>query len=188
MIRQLDTIEDHSKLAQFFKNANTSDDHRNDSFDMILSILKIDEYYRAYANFQDNEIVSACFMRELTDQKAQVMDLLVSRKRVPINKNKAGDVMDYAVIQGEQRGIYRFYTCITEDMLDTVDTLKKNNSVFKWRERYNTYVDEIIDRQCFSRYHTHWHHIMNDTLRLQKKFVRHHILKPEYRLKDIKSF
>lgn len=181
MIKQIDISKDYCRLTEFFENANTSDNHRSDSFDAILSILKADEYYRAYANFHDDKIVSACFMRQLHDQKAQVMDLLVSRRNISLSKNKAGDVMDFAIIEGEKRDIFRFYTCITENMLDTVDTLKKTNTIFKWRERYNTYIDEVIDSQCFSRYHTHWHYIMNDTLRTQKKYVRHHILKQQYR-------
>jgi hypothetical protein len=120
-------------------------------------------------------------MRELIEQKVQVLDFIVSRKGVSIFKNRVGEVVDYAIRFGEQKGIYRFYTFLTDDMLHTVDVLKKKNSIFTWRERYDTYVDEIIEPQHFSSCYLHWVYLMNTTVRTHRKIVRHHHLKPSYR-------
>jgi hypothetical protein len=119
-------------------------------------------------------------MRELVEQKAQVLDFIVSRNGVSIFKNRVGEVVDHAIRFGEQKGIYRFYTFLTDDMLNTVDVLKKKNSIFTWRERYDTYVDEVIEPECFSQYYLHWVYLMNTTIRKHRKIVRHHHLKSEY--------
>jgi hypothetical protein len=177
--------EDFSKLEDFFANATTSDDHRSDSFTRIKYALQNDCYYRCFVNEIDGEIVSACFMKELLEQKTQVLDLILARKGVSIFKNRVGDVVDYAIRFGEERGIYRFYTCLSEDMLDTVDNLKTKNLVFKWRERYDTYLDEVIPSDHFSTYYIHWYHIMNNTVRKKSKFIRHHHLKSEYLNKSL---
>lgn len=179
MIRQL-LAQDLNSLDNFFENAMISEDHRSDSFSKIIYYLKTDEYYRAFANFENDKILSVCFMREIIEQKCQVLDLIVSRKLTSIYKNKVGNVVDYAIRYGEHKGIYRFYTCLTDNMLDTVDVLKKKNLVFTWRERYDTYVDEIIEPQCFTSYYMHWNYLMNTTVRNHKKIVRHHHLKSEY--------
>ena len=168
-------------LKNFFENAVTSDDHRHDSFSQIVNNLIIDEYYRGFAKFDnDGKILSACFMRELVEQKAQILDRIVSRKSISIYKNCVGEVVDHAIRFGEQKGIHRFYTFLTDDMLNTVDVLKKKNLVFTWRERYDTYVDEIIESKYFSTYYLHWLYIMNSTVRDHRKIIRHHHLKPEY--------
>jgi len=180
MIRQI-LLSDLQSLEEFFQSAMTSDDHRSDTFSMIPYYLTIDEYYRGFAKFDDDgKILSACFMRELVEQKVQILDFIVSRKNVSIFKNRVGEVVDHAIRFGERLGIYRFYTFLTDDMLNTVDTLKKKNLVFTWRERYDTYVDEIIEPQCFSRYYLHWVYLMNTTVRNHRKIVRHHHLKLEY--------
>lgn len=178
-IKQL-ISEDFFQLEDFFTNATTSDDHRLDSFTRIKYALLNDCYYRCFVNEIDGNIVSACFMKELVEQKAQVLDLILARKGVSIFKNRVGDVVDYAIRFGEEKGIYRFYTCLSEDMLDTVDQLKTKNLVFKWRERYDTYLDEIIHPEHFSSYYIHWYHVMNNTIRKKAKFVRHHHLRSEY--------
>lgn len=179
MIKQLNK-DDLDDLKLFFENANTSNDHRSDTFTMALNYLQADEYYRGFANFLNGEIVSVCFMRELTLQKAQILDFIATKKQISIRSNKVGEVVDYAIRFGENKGIYRFYTCLTEEMLDTVDVLKKKNLVFTWRERYDTYIDEIIEPRHLSTYYLHWTFIMNSTLREHRKIVRHHHLKPEY--------
>jgi hypothetical protein len=179
MIRQIFS-DDHIELKKFFSLANFSNDHRSDTFDMALHYLITDEYYRGFANFINDEIVSVCFMRELTMQKAQVLDFIATKKGVSIRTNRVGEVVDYAIKFGEAKGIYRFYTFLTEEMLDTVDVLKKKNLVFTWRERYDTYIDEVIESRHLSIYYIHWTYIMNSTLRSHRKIVRHHHLKPEY--------
>lgn len=179
MITQLDNNNLHL-LEDFFLNASNSEDHRTDSFDQIFYYLKTDEYYRAFVNLDDGKILSVCFMRELIEQKVQILDLIVARKNTTIFKNKVGEVVDYAIRFGEEKGIFRFYTFLTSDMLNTVDVLKKKNLIFTWRERYDTYVDEIVEPQCFSQYYLHWIYLMNSTIREHKKIVRHHHLKPEY--------
>lgn len=179
MIRQIEN-NDLDLLDDFFKNAVVSDDHRPDTFSMVPYYLKTDEYYRGFAKFEEDKILSVCFMREIIEQKCQVLDFIVSRKSVPIYRNKVGEVVDYAIRFGERKGIYRFYTCLTDDMLNTVDVLKKKNLVFTWRERYDTYVDEGIDPKTFTYYYLHWNYMMNSTIRNHRKIVRHHHLKPEY--------
>lgn len=180
MIRQL-LVSDLELLEEFFQVATTSEDHRPDTFSMVPYYLSTDEYYRGFAKFDDTgKILSACFMRELVEQKVQVLDFIVARKDVSIFKNRVGEVVDYAICFGEKKGIYRFYTFLTDDMLNTVDVLKKKNLVFTWRERYDTYVDEIIEPQCFSRYYLHWVYLMNTTVRNHRKIVRHHHLKPDH--------
>lgn len=179
MIRQI-TDKDYSLLETFFVNSNFSDDHRSDTSEMVLKYLKTNVYYRGFANFVDNEIVSVCFMRELTLQKTQILDFIATKKGVSIRKNQVGEVVDYAIRFGEDKGIFRFYTFLTEEMLDTVDVLKKKNLVFTWRERYDTYVDEVLEPQHLSTFYLHWTYIMNSTLRHQRKIIRHHHLKPEY--------
>lgn len=182
MIRQL-TKDDIPALVEFFADAITSEDHRADTFDMVPYYLTTDEYYRGFAKFIDDQIVSVCFMRELIEQKVQILDFIVSRKNVSIFKNKVGEVVDYAIRFGENKGIYRFYTFLTDDMLNTVDVLKKKNLVFTWRERYDTYVDEVVEPGCFSGYYLHWNYLMNSTVRSHRKIVRHHHLKPNYTFK-----
>lgn len=177
-IKQL-TTEEYWLLDEFFDHAVVSDDHRSDSFRQIKQRLHTDCYYRCFVNFYEGSIVSVCFMKELLEQKVQVLDLILARKGVSIFKNRVGDVVDYAIQFGEERGIYRFYTCLSEDMLDTVDQLKTKNLVFKWRERYDTYLDEIIPADHFSTYHIHWNHLMNSTVRKKSKFIRHHYLKDQ---------
>lgn len=179
MIRQI-AQSDFEKLENFFKESNFSDDHRFDTSRMVLLYLKTDPYYRGFANFIDNEIVGVCFMRELTIQKAQVLDFIATRKGISIRKNQIGEVVDYAIKFGEFKGIYRFYTFLTEEMLDTVDVLKKKNLIFTWRERYDTYIDEIVEPQHLSTFYLHWTYIMNSTLRKHRKIIRHHHLKPCY--------
>jgi hypothetical protein len=147
---------------------------------MALYFLKTDDNYRAFANFIEESIVGICFMRELYNEKAQVLDFIVTRKNIPIRQNRIGEVVDYAIKFGETKGIYRFYTFLTAEMLDTVDVLMKKNLVFTWRERYDTYIDEIIEPRHMSNYRIHWTYIMNSTLREHKKIVRHHHLKPEF--------
>jgi len=178
-IRQI-TLDDIDLLLEFFENSNTSDDHRPDTFNIVPYLLRTDENYRGFANFIEGRIVSVCFMKELTEQKAQVLDFISTRTGTSIFKNRVGEVVDYAIRFGENKGIYRFYTFLTEEMLGTVDVLKKKNLVFTWRERYDTYLDETIEKDCFSKYYLHWVHIMNSTVRQHKKNVRHHHLKPEY--------
>jgi len=185
-IRQIN-ITDLEMLKEFFENAVTSDDHRSDSFDYIQNYLKTDEYYRGFANIEANKILSVCFMREIIEQKVQILDIIISRKNVSIFKNKVGEVVDYAIRFGEKKGIYRFYTCLTDDMLNTVDVLKKKNLIFTWRERYDTYIDEKIEAKCFTKYYLHWIYSMNSTIRKQRKIIRHHHLKPEYYSKIIES-
>jgi hypothetical protein len=177
------TIEDIDPLERFFQLANTSDDHRPDTFSMVSHFIETDDYYLGYANFVDDEILSACFIRELIEQKVRVLDFIVTKKNTSIRNNLVNQVLDHALIEGERRGFFRFYTCITEDMLETVDYLKKKNAVFSWRSRYDTYLDEVIPSQCFSTYYIHWNYIMNNTLRHQSKCIRHHLLKSEYREK-----
>jgi hypothetical protein len=179
MIRQIIT-SDLDNLKIFFKESNFSQDHRLDTSEMVLRYLKTDCYYRGFVNFLDGEIVSVCFMRELTLQKAQVLDFIATKKGTTIRKNRVGEVVDYAIKFGEAKGIYRFYTFLTEEMLDTVDVLKKKNLVFTWRERYDTYIDEVIEPLNLSTYYLHWIYIMNSTLRNHRKVIRHHHLKPEY--------
>lgn len=179
MIRQI-SFNDYDTLVDFFDQANISNDHRIDTFDIALQFLKTDEYYRGFANFLDGKIVSACFMRELTIQKAQVLDFIVTRRECSIRKNLIGEVVDCAIRFGERKGIHRFYTFLTEEMLDTVDSLKKKNLIFKWRERYDTYIDEIVEPRHLSKYYLHWTYIMNSTLRSHRKIIRHHHLKSEY--------
>ena len=179
MIRQI-TALDLNQLETFFKESNFSDDHRFDTSRMVLLYLKTDSYYRGFANFVNDEIVSVCFMRESTLQKAQVLDFIATKKGISIRVNSVGEVVDHAIKFGEAKGIYRFYTFLTEDMLDTVDVLKKKNLVFTWRERYDTYVDEIIEPRHLSTYYFHWTYIMNSTLRNHRKIIRHHHLKPGY--------
>ena len=185
MIKQIGSA-DLKILEEFFQNALTSEDHRPDTFAMIPYYLSTDEYYRGFANFDEHgKILSVCFMRELIEQKVQVLDFIVSRKGVSIFKNRVGEVVDYAIRFGEQKGIYRFYTFLTDDMLNTVDVLKKKYSIFTWRERYDTYIDEIIEPQHFSSCYLHWVYLMNTTVRTHRKIVRHHHLKPEYYDKTI---
>jgi hypothetical protein len=180
MIKQIGSA-DLKILEEFFQNAMTSEDHRPDTFAMIPYYLSTDEYYRGFAKVDnDGKILSICFMRELVEQKAQVLDFIVSRKGVSIFKNQVGAVVDHAIRFGEQKGIYRFYTFLTDDMLNTVDVLKKKNSIFTWRERYDTYVDQVIESECFTKYYLHWVYLMNTTIRTHRKIVRHHHLKPEY--------
>lgn len=179
MIRQI-TTTDVPLLVEFFADALTSEDHRSDTFNMVLYYLSTDEYYRGFAKFIDDQIVSVCFIRELIEQKVQVLDFLVSRKNVSIFKNKVGEVVDYGIQFGERRGIYRFYTFLTGDMANTLDVLQKKNLIFTLRTRYDNYVDEIIKPQCFSKYYLHWIYLMNTTIRHHKKIVRHNHLKPEY--------
>lgn len=171
--------EEYYLLDEFFDNCVVSDDHRTDSFEKIKQRLRSDCYYRCFVNIEEDIIVSVCFMKELLEQKAQVLDLILARKGVSIFKNRVGDVVDYALVFGENKGIYRFYTCLSEDMLDTVDQLKKKNLIFKWRERYDTYLDEIIPLEHFTSYHLHWNHLMNSTVRKKDKFIRHHHLKDQ---------
>ena len=179
MIRQI-TVQDIDQLQTFFRVSNFSEDHRIDTNQMVLFYLKTDSYYRGFANFEDDEIVSVCFMRELVLQKSQVLDFIATKKDISIRKNKVGGVVDYAIKFGEYKGIYRFYTFLTEEMLDTVDVLKKKNLVFTWRERYDTYVDEIVELRHLSIYYLHWTYIMNSTLRNHRKIIRHHHLKSDY--------
>jgi hypothetical protein len=179
MIRLI-TTADFRDLKLFFKESNFSDDHRLDTSQMVINYLETDCYYKGFANFLDNEIVSVCFMRELTLQKAQVLDFIATKKRIPIRVNRVGEVVDHAIKFGESKGIYRFYTFLTEEMLDTVDVLKKKNLVFTWRERYDTYVDEIVEPRHLSIYYLHWTYIMNSTLRNHRKIIRHHHLKSDY--------
>lgn len=179
MIKQIEK-KDLVILNDFFENAVVSDDHRSDSFSMILYLLETDEFYRGFAKFEENKILSACFMREIVEQKCQVLDLIVSRKTVPIYKNKIGEVVDYAIKFGEKKGIYRFYTCLTDNMLDTVDALKKKNLIFTWRDRYDTYIDEVVEPKSFTSYYLHWNYLLNMTVRNHRKIIRHHHLKSEY--------
>ena len=180
MIRQI-VLSDLRSLEEFFQSAMTSEDHRADTFSVVPYYLATDDYYRGFAKFDDSgKILSACFMRELVEQKVQVLDFIVSRTGVSIFKNRVGEVVDHAIRFGEQKGIYRFYTFLTDDMLNTVDVLKKKNSIFTWRERYDTYVDEVIEPESFSQYYLHWVYLMNTTVRKHRKIVRHHHLKPEY--------
>lgn len=179
MIKQLEKNNFHL-LEDFFAHATVSEDHRKDSFVRIMDNLQTDEYYRAFVKIDGEKILSVCFMRELVEQKVQVLDLIISRKETSILKNRVGEVVDYAIKFGERKGIYRFYTFLTDDMLNTVDVLKKKNLIFTWRERYDTYVDEIIESQNFSKFYLHWLYIMNSTVRDHRKIIRHHHLKPEY--------
>lgn len=185
-IKQI-TSDDLEMLDDFFLDAVTSEDHRSDSSANIKFLLESDQYYRGFANIENGRILSVCFMRELIEQKAQILDIIIARKNVSILKNKVGEVVDYAIRFGESKGIFRFYTCLTDDMLNTVDVLKKKNLVFTWRERYDTYADERIEPMCFTKYYLHWLYIMNSTLRTQRKIIRHHHLKQEYYAK-IKYF
>lgn len=179
MIRQIEK-KDFELLDDFFENAVVSDDHRFDSFKMVKYYLETDEYYRGFAKFEEDKILSVCFIRELIEQKCQVLDFIVSRKTVSIFQNKVGEVVDFAIAFGEKKRIYRFYTCLTEDMLDTVDVLKRKNLIFTWRNRYDTYVDEIVEPRFFSTFYLHWNYLMNTTVRNHRKIIRHHYLKPEY--------
>jgi len=180
VIRQI-LLSDLRSLEEFFQSAMTSEDHRADTFSVVPYYIATDDYYRGFAKFDDSgRILSACFIRELVEQKTQVLDFIVSRTGISIFKNRVGEVVDYAIRFGEQKGIYRFYTFLTDDMLNTVDVLKKKNSIFTWRERYDTYVDEVIEPECFSQYYLHWVYLMNTTIRKQRKIVRHHHLKPKY--------
>jgi hypothetical protein len=167
-------------LTEFFSCCNTSEDHRYDSFEKIIYYLQTDDFYNAYINIEDDVILSVVFMRDLTEQKSRVLDLILTRKNVSIYQNKVGKLVDYAVKEGEQRGYFRFYTVLTEDMKDTVDELMKKDLVFPWRKRYDTYVDEIIEPYHMSLNYLHWGYLMNTTLRAQRKLIRHHHLKPEY--------
>jgi len=177
-IRQI-TEDDFNALDNFFKQANVSNDHRIDTFPMAKHYLLSDTYYRGFAYFKDDEILSCCFMRELTEQKAQVLDFIVSKTGTNIFRNKVDKVVDYAIEFGEKKGIYRFYTFLTDNMLDTVDYIKKKSSMFSWRQRYDTYVDEEVHANSFSKYRIHWTYLMNSTIRSEKRNVRHHHLKPE---------
>lgn len=180
MIRQI-TKSDFKSLEVFFSNAVTSDDHRPDTFSKVPYFIETDELYRGFAKFNSNgEIISACFMRELIEQKSQVLDFIVSHKNVSIREHKVGEVVDAAIRFGEQKDIFRFYTFLTDDMLNTVDNLKKKNLIFTWRERYDTYIDEVIEPLHFTKYYLHWNYLMNTTVRKHRKIVRHHHLKPEY--------
>jgi hypothetical protein len=178
-IKQI-TIDDLSQLEQFFVDANTSDTHRTDTFKMIKHYLSTDCYYRGFAYFRNDQILSCCFMRELTEQKAQILDFIVTKKDTNIFKNKVDKVVDCAIEFGERKGIYRFYTFLTDDMLDTVDHIKKKSSLFSWRQRYDTYIDEVIEPNTFSIHRIHWVYLMNSTVRSQKRNVRHHHLKQSY--------
>ena len=168
-------------LKDFFIDANISENHRKDSFEKILEYLEHDRNYICYINIENEIVLSAVFMRDIKELKCRVLDFISSKKNVTIYKHKVGHLVDYAVKEGENRGFYRFYTLLTEEMKDTVDILKQKDMVFPWRKRYDTYVDEIIDPCCFSNYSLHWVYLMNTTLRDHKKLVRHHHLKPEYR-------
>ena len=179
MIRLI-TTADFRDLKLFFKESNFSDDHRLDTDQMVINYLETDCYYRGFANLVNDEIVSVCFMRELTLQKAQVLDFIATKKGISIRVNRVGEVVDHAIKFGELKGIYRFYTFLTEEMLDTVDVLKKKNLVFTWRERYDTYIDEIVEPLNLSTYYLHWTYIMNSTLRNHRKIIRHHHLKSDY--------
>lgn len=172
---------DLNLLIDFFPHCNTSNDHRSDSFEKIIYYLRTVDSYNAYVNIENGIVLSGAFMRDLIEQKSRVLDLILTRKDVSIYQNKVGKLVDYAVAEGEQRGYFRFYTVLTEDMKDTVDTLMKKDLVFPWRRRYDTYIDEIIEPKHMSLNHLHWIYLMNTTLRSQKKLIRHHHLKPEYR-------
>jgi hypothetical protein len=181
-IKQIDLTIDRIKLEEFFLNCNTSDDYRgNNSYDDIFFLLEKEPNYRAFGYFNEHdEILSIACVRELEVQKLQLLDIIFSKKGIPINLNGVGKATDAAVEFGERKGIFRFYTFLTDSMLSTVDVLKKENKIFTWRQRYDTVVDEIIDVENFSNYGIHWNFIMNGYLRKQKRNVRHHHLKPEF--------
>lgn len=168
-------------LPEFFSQSNTSNDHRSDSFEKIIYYLRTIDSYTAYVNIEDGQILSAAFMRDLVEQKVRSLDLILTRKHVSIYRNKVGELVDYAIIDGENRGYYRFYTVLTEDMKDTVDTLMKKDLVFPWRKRYDTYIDEIVEPKNLSLNYLHWTYLLNTTIRNQRKLIRQHHLKSEYR-------
>lgn len=173
-------LSDISLLDDFFNNCNVSEDHRDDAWHQIKNYLHTDDSYRAYINIEDDIILSAVFMRDLIEQKCRILDFISTRKGISIYINKVGELVDYAISDGENRGFYRFYTVLTEEMLETVDVLKKKNLIFTWRNRYDTYVDESINPKYLSQFYIHWTYIMNSTLREQRKIIRHHHLKPDH--------
>lgn len=185
MIRLI-TPQDNDSLEEFFLNAKTSEDHREDIFDNIKILSRTNPYYRGFAYFFDNKIQSVCYMREVIEQKIQILDFMSTRKNTNIYFNKLGDVLDHAITYGEQKGIFRFYTFLTDDKIETLDEIKKKDLVFKFRQRYDTYYEEIIPPNCFSKYSVHWNYLMNSTLRSQKKNIRQHQLKNDYREKLLK--
>jgi hypothetical protein len=168
-------------LKDFFDNSNVSEKHRIDSFDKILEYLETDEDYICYINLDNGMILSSVFMRDLREQKCRVLDFISSRKNISVYRNKVGELVDYGIKEGEERGFYRFYTVLTEEMKETVDVLMKKNLVFPWRKRYDTYVDEIIDPNNFTNYSLHWIYLLNTTVRDHRKVIRHHHLKEEFR-------
>lgn len=181
IIRQVNLETDRILLEKFFLVCNNSDEHTKFTpIDSIFFRLENESTFRAFANFSENEILSLCLIKEIEIQKSQFLEMIFTKKGISLQESKIAEVTDFAVQFGEDRGIFRFYTIVTDKKLLTFDLLHSKNKVFYWRSRYDTYIDEIVDVKNFSNYEIHWNIIMKGDLKPQKKNIRHHILKPNY--------
>ena len=175
------TSQNSHLLEEFFKNCNTSDRYREESFEGILEQVRLDNTFSIYASVKDGVVTSAIIMMELPMQKAQVLDLYLTRKNVSIRESQLGELVEHAVLEGEKKNIYRVISMVTEDYYKKLKALERANKIFLWKQRYDCVVDEIIDPLHFSKYGIIYNYITKQALRKDRVFITHYHLKPEFR-------
>lgn len=175
------TSKNYDLLEDFFKHSNTSDRYREESFEGIIEQIRLDNLLSIYGNVENNILTSAVIMIELPMQKAQILDLYLTRKGVNLNDSKLGSLVGYAIEQGEQKNIFRVISMVTESYYKKLKALEKGNKVFLWKQRYDCIVDEIIPPMHFSKYGVTYNYITKQALRKDTIYITHYHLKPEYR-------
>lgn len=175
------TSKNYHLLDEFFKNCNTSDRYREESFDGIIEQVKLDNTFYIYGNVENEVLTSAIIMLDLPMQKAQILDLYLTRRGVNIHDSKLGSLVEYAILEGEKKNIFRVISMVTEEYYQKLKALEKSNKVFLWKQRYDCVVDETIEPFHFSKYGIIYSYITKQALRKDLIYITHYHLKPEYR-------
>jgi hypothetical protein len=163
-------LKDCNVFTEFLNNATSVNKPMIHSIEEIIEGITTADNFRIYGITDRNKLISFITLRDIIIQKIQVLDLFFIRNEIDIDADTLNCLIDTGIKDGEGMGIFRVFEARSESY-----HLKNLSHV--WENRYDTYIDEILLPNQFSKFDIVHSYVNRQKIFSEKMIYVHHYLK-----------
>jgi hypothetical protein len=166
-------FKDPKILTEFLKNSRSVNKPMSHSVEEIVEGMITADNFRIYGVIDYNRMISFITIRDIVIQKIQVLDLFFIRDNIDLEINTLNQLIDFGIKEGETLGIHRVIEARN-------DLYHSTNLIFDWQKRYDTFIDETLLPNQFSKYDIIHTYINRQKVFSEKMIYVHYYLKANY--------